>query len=181
MWLGCTFPGSPSLSWHHTCYITGRFIKGQRQNTERRVRPSSKVLSRKRKRSILIRPMCKWLSFTDVLLAEGFQLRRIGSTPIVNVHLVFKRVWKHKDEYKGKFPSVFHSGSRFECSVQRDMRRREMKAGGGGGGGADLSCVASFFDCESLHRTFAQGLDVVQETGGGQNVGGPWNQSIKKY
>lgn len=48
-------------------------------------------------------------------------------------------------------------------------------------GGPDFSGVAPFLYCESLHGAFAQGLDVIQETGGGQNVGGPWNQSIKNY
>lgn len=77
-----------------------------------------------------------------------------------------KRVLKHKDKYKGKFPSVFHSRRRVECTVLSDMRCRE-------------TLVCDLY-CESLHGAFAQSLDVVQETGRGQNVRRPWKQSMKK-
>lgn len=45
-------------------------------------------------------------------------------------------------------------------------------------GAPDLSGIAPFVYCESLHGAFAQSLDVIQETGWGQNVRRTWNQSM---
>lgn len=39
----------------------------------------------------------------------------------------------------------------------------------------DLLGIAPFLYGKSLHGAFAQGLDVIQETGGSENVGGPYD------
>lgn len=41
------------------------------------------------------------------------------------------------------------------------------------------SGIASFLNCECVHGAFAQSFDVIQETGGGQNVWRPWIKSKK--
>lgn len=46
-------------------------------------------------------------------------------------------------------------------------------------GFSGASGIAPFLDCERLHGAVAQSLDVIQETGRGQNVWRPWNK-IKK-
>lgn len=46
-------------------------------------------------------------------------------------------------------------------------------------GFSGASGIAPFLYCECLHGAFAQSLDVIQETGRGQNVWRPWNK-IKK-
>lgn len=41
--------------------------------------------------------------------------------------------------------------------------------------GGHPSGIASFIYCEGLHGAFTQHLDVIQETGGGHNVGRPYD------
>lgn len=46
--------------------------------------------------------------------------------------------------------------------------------------GGPVSGIAPFVYCKSFHGALAQSLDVIQETGWGQNVRRPCNQSKKE-
>lgn len=85
-----------------------------------------------------------------------------------------KRVWKHN---KYKVNSLQPSNQEVELSalcwaiqdVERQWRFGQLLVWG-----SHVLGVAPFLYCESLHGAFAQRLDIIQETGGGQNVRGPW-------
>lgn len=53
---------------------------------------------------------------------------------------------------------------------------KEGKCGKALAGRTDILGIAPFFYSESLHGAFAQSLDVIQETGWGQNMRGTCNQ-----
>lgn len=85
-----------------------------------------------------------------------------------------KRVLKHN---KRKVNSLQSSNQEVELSalcsaiwnVERQWRFGQLLVWG-----SHLSGIASFLYCESLDGVFAQRLDVIQKTGGGQNVRRPW-------
>lgn len=85
-----------------------------------------------------------------------------------------KRVLKHN---KRKVNSLQPSNQEVElsalCSLIRDAER-QWRFGQLLVWGSHLSGIAPFLYCESLDGAFAQCLDVIQKTGGGQNVRGPW-------
>lgn len=74
----------------------------------------------------------------------------------INVH----KVKIKETEATGKFPSVFQSGSRVECCMPSDL--------------GDFSGVAPFIYGKGFHWTFAQGFNIFQKTGGGQDMRRAW-------
>ena len=74
------------------------------------------------------------------------------------------------------------------CSVSEVFRHRTSGASEhfwrheqrGGAGGWTLSSGVVLTDGEGLHGPLAEGLDVLQQGGGGQDVGGAWGHREPK-